>query len=280
MNDLFYRLEERQEKVGLVCVGLDPVSAKIPASVRTLCGPNDYVVIRTFLKRIIDATADIACAFKPNRAFYGRRGSQGMELLRDIIRYIKNGWPDILVILDAKEGDIGPTNIGYAEEAFDYLRADAITLNPYLGGETGEAYQPFLDRHDKGLIFLCRTSNPGSDWLQNHGTPPLFHKVATDIATKWNRHGNCALVAGATNPDDVGVIRRLVGDNIQLLVPGFGTQGGSVAQTIPQALNSRGHGVMANSSSGILYAGNGEDFATAARSEALRFRQEINLHRP
>lgn len=276
VNEFFSKLEQRQRRVGLVCVGLDPVLSKLPLSIT---GSTHDRILR-FLTDIVVATASIVCAFKANRAFFGREDEEGMAALKGIIAFIHRHYPDIPVILDAKEGDIGPTNEGYAIEAFDALKADAITLNPYLGGENGEAYAPFLERADKGLIFLCRTSNPGSDWLQCHGDPPLFHKVARDVATKWNRHGNCALVAGATNPADVGIIRQIVGDNMQLLVPGFGTQGGSVEKTIPLAVNSRGLGVIANNSSGILYASGHEDYATAAASQTSRFRMEIDRYRP
>lgn len=287
MNEFWHRVEERQNKVGLVCVGLDPVWDRIPQSAMTLHGPSRHDIILGFLEQIVDVTADIACAYKPNRAFFAKFGFDGLGVLQRIIQFIHDGYPGIPVILDAKEGDIGPTNEGYVEEAFDVLKADAITLNPYLGQE---AYKPFLDRKDKGLILLCRTSNLGSDELQcltvmhereGHGVcyERLYQVVARNIAERWNQHGNCALVAGATHPDEVGRIRQIIGDNMHLLVPGFGKQGGSVEQTIPLAINSRGTGVLANSSSGILYAGGGDDYALKARAETIRLRSEIDHYR-
>ena len=286
MNEFWQNVEERQDNVGLVCVGLDPVWDRIPQCVMTLYG-NRHDVMLNFLEQIVDATADIACAYKPNRAFFAKYGHDGLGVLQRIIKFIHDGYPGIPVILDAKEGDIGPTNEGYAEEAFDLLKADAITLNPYLGQE---AYRPFLARRNKGLIFLCRTSNPGSDELQcltvmhQRGEEgicyePLYQVVARNIAERWNEHGNCALVAGATNPQDVGAIRQIIGNDMYLLVPGFGKQGGSVEETVPLAINNRGTGALANSSSAILYAGGGDDFAFKARVETMRLCAEINHYR-
>ena len=264
-------LQQRWREHGtLVCVGLDPEPAKFPAHLR---GAADAVF--AFCAAIVDATADLACAFKPQIAhFAALRAENALERL---IAHIHHRHPGVPVILDAKRGDIGSTAQHYAAEAFERYRADAVTLNPYLGRDSA---QPFLDRADKGVILLCRTSNPGGADFQalDCGGVPLYLRVAETIARDWNAHGNCALVTGATWPEELGQVRDVVGD-MPLLVPGIGAQGGDVEAVLRHGLTSDGGGLMISSSRAILYAGHGEDFALAARAAAKDLRDTINRHR-
>jgi len=265
-------LQRRWREHGtLVCVGLDPEPAKFPAHLR---GHADAVF--EFCSAIVDATADLACAFKPQIAHFAALRSE--EVLERLIAHIHERHPDVPVILDAKRGDIGSTAQHYASEAFERYRADAVTLNPYLGRDS---IQPFLDCADKGVIMLCRTSNPGGADFQalDCGGMPLYLRVAETIARDWNSHGNCALVTGATWPDELGKVRAIVGD-MPLLVPGIGAQGGDVEAVLRHGLTTDGGGLMISSSRAILYAGSGEDFATASRAAALELRDTINRRRP
>ncbi|MEO8809348.1 MAG: orotidine-5'-phosphate decarboxylase [Rhodanobacter sp.] len=251
----------------LVCVGLDPEPAKFPPHLR-----DDPDAVFTFCSAIVDATADMACAFKPQIAHFAALRAE--EALERLIAHIHARHPDVPVILDAKRGDIGSTAQHYATEAFERYRADAVTLNPYLGRDS---IQPFLDRADKGVILLCRTSNPGGADFQalDCGGRPLYLHVAETIAREWNAHGNCALVTGATWPDEIRQVRGLVGE-MPLLVPGIGAQGGDVEAVMRAGCTADGHGLMINSSRGIIYAGHGERFAQAARAAADDLRQAIN----
>lgn len=254
----------------LVCVGLDPEPAKFPAHLQ---GQNDAVF--AFCAAIVDATADLVCAFKPQIAHFAALRAE--ETLERLIAHIHKKHPDVPVILDAKRGDIGSTAKHYASEAFDRYQADAITANPYLGHDS---IAPFLERADKGVILLCRTSNPGGADFQalDCSGEPLYLRVAETIASKWNANGNCALVTGATWPEELGKVRAVVGD-MPLLVPGIGAQGGDVAAVLKHGLTAAGSGLMISSSRAILYAGHGEDFAQAARATALELRDTINTHR-
>ena len=194
------------------------------------------------------------------------------------MRYLKEHHPEIPVILDAKRGDIGSTAAMYAREAFDRYGADAVTVNPYLGGDS---LGPFLEWSDKGVFILCRTSNPGGMELQNLQVDgrKIYQIVAEKAACDWNGNGNVGLVAGATYPRELAQIREAVGD-MPLLVPGVGAQGGDIGQVVEVGLNSRGTGMIINSARGILYAGNDRDFAQAARAETIKLRDAINLCRP
>ncbi len=193
-----------------------------------------------------------------------------------LIAYIRSEYPHIVVILDAKRGDIGSTATYYAQEAFDRYQADAVTLSPYLGYES---VQPYLAYPDRGVVILCRTSNPDSNWLQNNpdDVPPIFERVAQRVA-QWNSEGQCMLVAGATYPQELGQIRALVGD-MPLLVPGIGAQGGDLQAVMQHGLDARGQGLLISSSRGILYAGQGEDFANAAAAAAEALKNSINEFR-
>lgn len=217
-----------------------------------------------FHKALVDATHDFVCAYKPNSAFYEAQGAEGIRILKRNCEYIKQTYPDIPIILDAKRGDIGSTNEAYAQYAFEYLGADAVTLHPYLGRE---ALLPFLDRKEKGCIILCRTSNPGAREFQD----AMYKTVAEHVVNEWNTNGNCMLVVGAPYPDELSIVRRIVGD-MTLLVPGIGAQGGDVEKTVKHGINSKKSGIIINSSRSIIHAKN-----PARRARILR--DEINAYR-
>jgi orotidine-5'-phosphate decarboxylase len=254
----------------LVCVGLDPALEKIPASLRKKKHP-----LFEFNKQIVDATCDLVCAYKPQIAYYSA-GRYEADLEMTIL-YIHEKNPNVPVILDAKRGDIGSTAALYAKEAFDRYQADAVTVNPYMGGDS---LQPFLERSDKGVVILCRTSNPGSADLQNLQVAkrPMYEIVAEKAASQWNKNNNLALVMGATYPKELKRIRSLV-KHLPFLTPGIGAQGGDVGKAVRAGQTPDGTGMIINSSRGIIHAGNGPDFANAARQAALLLRDEINRYR-
>ena len=258
----------------LLCVGLDPDPAKFPAHLK---GRPDAIF--EFCSSIADATADLVCCFKPQIAYFAARRAE--DQLEALIAHIHENHPGIPVILDAKRGDIGSTAEQYAVEAFERFKADAITVNPYMGRDSVD---PYLAYPDKGVILLCRTSNPGGSDLQflevdtPRGRMKLYEHVARTVAEDWNASGNCGLVVGATFPAEIARVRALTGD-MPLLVPGIGAQGGDIAATLAAGKTADGTGLMINSSRAILYAGKGEDFADAARKVALDTRDAINAQR-
>lgn len=254
----------------LVCVGLDPELERFPRHVAGAASP-----IFQFNTAIIDATADLVCAYKPQFAHYA--ACEAEDQLERTIEYIHRKCPGIPVILDAKRGDVGSTAEKYAIEAFERYGADAVTVNPYLGGDSLE---PFLKHAGKGVIVLCRTSNPGARDLQDLeiGGRRLYELIAAFAAEKWNSRGNVALVVGATYPRELAQVRAIVG-TMPLLVPGIGAQGGHVAQAIVNGRSADGTGLIVSSSRAILYASAGENFALAARTATRQLRDEINLHR-
>jgi orotidine-5'-phosphate decarboxylase len=254
----------------LLCVGLDPDREKIPDHLRTLKAP-----LFEFNRVIIEATSDLVCAYKPQMAFYAASGLE--RDLERTIAYIHDKHPGIPVILDAKRGDVGSTAEMYAREVFDRYGADAVTVNPYLGGDT---LDPFLERIDKGVIILCRTSNPGATDIQDLEVKgeKLYRIVARKAAREWNRHGNVLLVVGATYPQELGEIRSLVG-NMPFLVPGIGAQGGDIERAVINGKTPDGTGMIINSSRGIIYAGGGKDFPQASRAAALQLKNQINRYR-
>ena len=266
------RLKSSWERSGsLVCVGLDPEIERFPAQVADRASP-----IFQFNKAIIDATADLVCAYKPQFAHYAAYEAE--DQLQRTIEYIRSAYPDVPVILDSKRGDVGNTAERYAIEAFERYGADAVTVNPYLGGDSLE---PFLRYEDRGVIVLCRTSNAGARDLQDLTVGSgrrLYHAVAELAAGQWNSRGNVMLVVGATYPAELAEVRAIVGD-MPLLVPGVGAQGGDVAQAVRSGQTSEGAGLVISSSRGILYASGTADFATAARTAALALRDRINVHR-
>ena len=254
----------------LVCVGLDPEIERFPAHIRKEPSP-----IFQFNRSIIDATADLVCAYKPQFAHYAAYEAE--DQLERTIEYIHRVHPGIPVILDAKRGDIGNTAERYAIEAFERYGADAVTVNPYLGGDSLE---PFLRHAERGVLILCRTSNPGAGDLQDlmiEGRP-LYQVVAELAARRWNSRGNCLLVVGATYPRELAEVRALVGE-MPLLVPGVGAQGGDVEQVVASGRTRSGTGLVISSSRAILYASAGEDFARAARAATASLREKINTGR-
>lgn len=255
-----------QKNNSLICVGLDSDIRKIPDHIKL-----DKTPQFTFNKAIIDATHDLVSAYKPNSAFYEARGAQGITELKMTCDYIHEKYPDVVIILDAKRADIGSSNAGYVTFAFDWLGVDAITLHPYLGKD---AILPFLERKEKGSIILCRTSNPGAGEFQD----VMYKTVADHVAREWNTNGNCALVVGATYPEELSIVRRIVGD-MPILVPGIGAQGGDLEQTMKAGLDSKGAGMIINSSRGIIFAGTGTDFAQKARNEVVSLGAIINKYR-
>ncbi|GLU30801.1 orotidine-5'-phosphate decarboxylase [Trinickia caryophylli] len=254
----------------LLCVGLDPEPSRFPAAFE---GRSDAIF--AFCSAIVDATAPFASAFKPQIAYFAAHRAE--DQLEALIAHIHEKHPGLPVILDAKRGDIGSTAEQYAREAFERYRADAVTVNPYMGFDSIE---PYLAHEGKGVIVLCRTSNAGGSDLQflDTGGRPLYQVVAELAARKWNASGELALVVGATFPKEIEVVRGIVGD-MPLLIPGIGAQGGDVEATVKAGRTANGTGMMINSSRAILYAGLGEDFAEAAALAARQTRDKINLYR-
>jgi orotidine-5'-phosphate decarboxylase len=259
-----------RERDSLLCVGLDPDVKRMPAPLRS--HPD---AIFEFCRAIVDATGDLVCAFKPQIAhFAAERAEHALERL---MRHVAEHHPRAVRILDAKRGDIGSTAEQYAREAFERYDADAVTVNPYMGGDS---LAPFTRYADRGVIVLCRTSNPGGSDLQflEVGGEPLYKRVARAAAEEWNENGNLGLVVGATFPKELAEVRAIVGD-MPLLVPGIGAQGGDIAATIGAGRTTEGAGLVINSSRAILYASDGDDFASRARAEAFATRDAINRHR-
>ncbi|GAC1399544.1 MAG: orotidine-5'-phosphate decarboxylase [Ktedonobacteraceae bacterium] len=270
-------LEKRWQEDTCVCVGLDPVYDRLPMKLRQALSLEDAFF--TFNRAIIDATYDLVCAYKPNSAFYEALEDVGTRIVIKTVKYIKQTYPHIPVILDAKRADIGNTNQGYVEAAFDSICADAITVHPYLGKE---ALAPFLARKEKGILVLVKTSNSGSDEFQSlpvgDRQEPLYQAVARNVASTWNMHGNCAVVVGATYPSELKQVRAIVGD-MPILIPGIGAQGANIATTVEAGKDSRGWGMIINSSRDIIFASHEENFAQAARDATQKLRTAINTHR-
>ena len=255
---------ERQRS--MLCVGLDPDPARMPTP---LVGAPDATF--RFCREIVDATADLVCAFKPQVAYFASQGAE--DQLERLCHHIRENHPGVVLVLDAKRGDIGSTAEHYAREAFDRYGAHAVTVNPYLGGDSVE---PFLRHEGRGTIVLCRTSNPGARDLQDLlvDDQPLYTHVARRIV-EWGEIGEVGLVVGATYPDELAAVRGIVGD-LPLLVPGIGAQGGDLEASVRAGRLPGGGGMMINSSRAVLYASSGDDFAEAARAEAARTRDAIN----
>lgn len=250
----------------LLCVGLDPDAGRMPPQ---LAGRDDALL--RFCAQIADATADLACAFKPQAAYFAAAGAE--DQLAALIGHIRRQHPEVPVVLDAKRGDIGATATQYAREAFERYGADAVTLSPWMGFDS---IAPFVQDPRHGAFVLCRTSNAGGDDLQMlpSGDEAVFEKVARLAATAWNLNGQLGLVVGATYPRELARVRAIAPE-LPLLVPGIGAQGGDLEATLQAGLTAQGDGLLINSSRGILYAGGGESFATAAREAALELRDRI-----
>jgi orotidine-5'-phosphate decarboxylase len=257
-----------QTSGSLVCVGLDPDPAKLPQDLGEASAP-----LYAFNRRIVDATFDLAAAYKPQIAFYSAVGAE--EQLSLSIRYIRERAPAALVILDAKRGDIGNTAEAYAREAFDRYGADAVTVNPYMGADS---VRPFLARKDRGTLLLCRTSNSGAKDFQDlcFDGLPLYRHVARHAADHWNQHGNLMLVVGATVPREMAQLRA-AHPQVPFLVPGIGAQGGDLQATLAAGLDAKNAGLLLSASRSIIYAGGGA--AAAIRAAAAELHGAINLER-
>lgn len=264
---------ERQNG-SLLCVGLDPEPAKFPAAYR-----GDASKIYDFCAAIVEATADLVSAFKPQIAYFAAHRAE--DQLERLMAHMRATAPHVPIILDAKRGDIGSTAEQYAKEAFERYGADAVTLSPFMGWDS---VQPYLKYHGKGAFLLCRTSNPGGDDFQNQrlltvpGQPTLFEHIAALAQGPWNQNGQLGLVVGATYPSEIERVRA-VAPTLPLLIPGVGAQGGDADATVKagwrhakDSMNSTTGPVIVNSSRAVLYASSGADFAQAARNEALRTR--------
>jgi orotidine-5'-phosphate decarboxylase len=257
-----------QKNNSLLCIGLDIDLGRIPQA--TL---NEEDPIYIFNREIVNATKDMVCAYKPNIAFYEMYGVYGLSSLIKTIEFIQNN--SIPVILDAKRADVGHSSAAYAKSVFQVYKADAVTVNPYLGHDSIE---PFLEYQDKGIFVLCLTSNPGAKDFQSAGAPePLFKLVAKRVK-EWNGYGNCGLVVGATKPEELAEIRNLVGD-MPILVPGVGAQKGDLESSVKFGVNKQGNRAIINSSRSIIYASKEDNFAEAAREAAKKLRDSINKYR-
>lgn len=269
--EMLQAAQERNDS--LLCVGLDPDPARFPSAMK-----GDPSRIFDFCARIVDATADLAIAFKPQIAYFAAHGAE--RQLEQLMAHLRNAAPHVPVILDAKRGDIGSTAQQYAREAFERYGADAVTLSPFMGFDS---VQPYLEYPDKGAFLLCRTSNPGGDDLQAQrlasveGQPLLYEHVARLAQGPWNTNGQLGLVVGATYPAEIERVRE-VAPRMPLLIPGVGAQGGDAAATVKAGWRPDAP-IVVNSSRAILYASGGDDFADAARREAIRTREQLNLAR-
>lgn len=248
----------------MLCVGLDPDPSRYP---RPLDGANDAAY--RFCVEIVEATADLVCAFKPQIAHFAAQAAESQ--LERLCHHIRERHPHVTLILDAKRGDVGSTAEFYAQEVFGRYAAHAATVNPYLGTD---AVRPFLARG--GVLALCRNSNPGAAELQNLDVDgmPLYLRVADMVADHWSQHGDCGLVVGATAPAELATIRQRVGD-LPILVPGVGAQGGDVDATVQNGCTADGLGLIISSSRAVLYASSDDDFAQAARAQAIATRDAI-----
>jgi len=268
-NEQLHKAQTSQHS--LVCVGLDPDLKKLPSSCLSETKP-----FFSFNKNIIDATADLVCAYKPQIAYYSAEAKENE--LEDSINYIKNNYPHVPIILDAKRGDIGATAKQYAREAFERYQADALTVNPYMGFDTLE---PYLEYSEKGVIILCHTSNAGAALLQEKAVSGegylLFEYVAAEAKKLYDQGAQISLVVGATVPNEIKMVRDIVGD-MPLLVPGIGAQGGDLKATINNGLGKNNPALILNNSRGIIFAGHDENFAHASRQACAVMRNEINDH--
>ena len=273
MQEFYKQLEALWDDGRFTCVGLDTSLNKIPPCLINEHGATSMAVLQ-FNKAIIDATIDSACAFKPNLKRYEH--SETLELaLKQTIQYIKIVAPHIPVILDSKSGDIGSSNDGAVAAAFNRFGADAATINPLFGKE---AYEPFLNQTDKGIVVLVKTSNEGSKEFQDLVLEDgrLFYQyVAYRIAHHWNDNKNIAVVVGATYPEELAKVREIIGDDMPILIPGIGAQGGDLVAAVRAGINSRGTGIVINSARDIIYASDGADFAKDAGRAAKKLNDQI-----
>src|SRR5690606_697401 len=256
----------------LLQVGLDPDPQRFP---RELDGKPDAIF--QFCREIVDATAPFACSFKPQIAYFAAHRAE--DQLEALCEHIRTHHPGLPIVLDAKRGDIGSTAEHYAREAYERYGAHALTVSPYMGLDSVE---PYLGWKDRGVIVLCRTSNPGGSdlqFLKLDSGEPLYLHVAGMVADKWNADGQCGLVVGATYPNELAAVRQRIGEAMPLLVPGIGAQGGDITATVNAGRNTAGTGMMVNASRAILYASGGDDWREAAAQAARDLRDAINAVR-
>lgn len=269
-------LEAKWAEGKLSCVGLDPVVNKIPVEYQHPLNNDPLYAITNFNRAIVDATIDITGAYKPNAAFYERYGVAGIQALAETVKYIKYRDPNMPVIYDAKRGDVDTSNGGYVEAGFDVVGADAITVSPWFGNM---AMKPFLDRKEKGVIVLAKTSNEGAEEFQNRVTEEglMWQVVAWDVANTWNYNGNCSIVVGARHPSILQTARSLAGTEVPILVPGVGSQGGMAEDAVEGGMNSDGTGVIISSSRDIIFPNvpSGFTHQEAVRSASLQLHNLI-----
>ena len=282
MNFLTMLSTAQQQNASLLCVGLDPEPSRFPGHIH-----GDANKIYDFCAAIVDATADLAIAFKPQIAYFAAHRAEGQ--LERLMEHIRRVAPQVPIILDAKRGDIGSTAEQYAIEAFERYGADAVTLSPFMGFDS---VQPYLKHHDKGAFLLCRTSNPGGDDLQNQrlasvaGQPKMYEHIAGLAQGPWNFNGQLGLVVGATYPEEIERVRELA-PTLPLLIPGVGAQGGDAIATVKAGLRQKNTAtgsettgpIIVSSSRAILYASKGQDFSAAARKVAMQTRETLQLAR-
>jgi orotidine-5'-phosphate decarboxylase len=273
MNFLDMLRHAERQNGSLLCVGLDPEPSRFPVTLK-----GDASKIYDFCAAIVDATADLVSAFKPQIAYFAAHRAE--DQLERLMAHMRRAAPGVPVILDAKRGDIGSTAEQYAKEAFERYGADAVTLSPFMGFDT---IQPYLKYHGKGAFLLCRTSNPGGDDFQNQrlssvaGEPLLYEHIAQLAQGPWNLNGQLGLVVGATYPAEIARVRALA-PTLPLLIPGVGAQGGDALATVKAGWRDNGP-IIVNSSRAVLYASGGADFAQAARQEALKTRAQLQAAR-
>jgi orotidine-5'-phosphate decarboxylase len=257
------------EKRSFLCVGLDSEIDKIPSFLLKTKDP-----VFEFNRRIIDSTHKYAVAFKPNVAFYECNGAKGWKSLESTLNYIKKNFPGILVIADAKRGDIGNTSKMYAREFFESMNFDAVTVAPYMGEDS---VTPFLTYSNKWVILLALTSNKGADDFQYHDEDglKLFERVLT-LSRKWGSIDNLMYVVGATRAEMLKDIRKIVPEHF-LLIPGVGAQGGSLQEVVKYGITNK-CGLLVNSSRGIIFADNSEDFDKVAGEKAAEIQKEMELY--
>lgn len=267
------QLQTKWEQGRFLCVGLDSDYARLPSAVRAGRSRADALIL--FNRQIVEATCASVVAYKPNVAFYEAQGVEGLQALAATVDFIKRTVPDVAVILDGKRGDIGSTNAGYASALFDIIGADWITVHPYLGRE---AMTAFLDRADRGVFVLVKTSNPGAGEFQDlpvgADERPLYQVVAQQVSTSWNYNNNCGVVVGAPYPEALRQVRAIVGE-LPILVPGVGVQGGEMGPTVRAGRGRHGGGLVINSSRDVIFASSGPDYPNAAATVAAKLNAEV-----
>lgn len=277
-RNFFSLLAKKWQEKKFLCVGLDSSYEKIPSFLKK---DSLSLTILKFNQKIIEATADLVCAYKINSAFYEAYGAEGIKALIETFSYLYNFYPHIPVILDIKRADIKETNEKYAEFAFKIVKADAVTLIPYFGQES---LSPFLKEKEKGIFIICRSSNLGAleiqDLIVNHqilGKVPFYQVVAFRVAKNWNDNKNCGLVVGATYYKEAAIVRKIA-NNLPFLIPGVGKQGGEIGKIIKAAKDKNNQGIIINSSRAIIFASENKDFEKAAREKAKEIDKEIKKY--